>query len=113
MAEGDVISQSPAAGTELTRGETVTITVSSGRAQVDVPDVIGQSERNARSALRAAGLTAVTQQRTVTDPAQDGVVIEQRPGSGTQVDKGREVVIVVGVLEAVAPPPDTTTPEVP
>jgi beta-lactam-binding protein with PASTA domain/predicted Ser/Thr protein kinase len=113
VAEGDVISQSPAAGTELTRGETVTITVSSGRPQVDVPDVIGQSERNARSALRAAGLTAVTQQRTVTDPAQDGVVIEQRPGSGTQVDKGREVVIVVGVLEAVAPPPDTTTPEVP
>jgi eukaryotic-like serine/threonine-protein kinase len=113
VAEGDVISQSPAAGTELTRGETVTITISTGRAQVDVPDVIGQSERNARSALRAAGLTPVVQQRTVTDPAQDGVVIEQRPGAGTQVDKGREVVIVIGVLKVTEPPPDTTTPEVP
>ena len=48
--EGDVISQSPSGGTELTRGETVTITVSTGRPQVDVPDVIGMSERNARSA---------------------------------------------------------------
>jgi len=113
VAEGDVISQSPAAGTELTRGETVTITVSTGRAQVDVPDVIGQSERNARSALKGAGLAPVTQERTVTDPAQDGVVIEQRPGAGTQVDKGREVVIVIGVLKVTEPPPDTTTPAVP
>ena len=39
-------------------------------------------------------------------------MVEQRPGSGTQVDKGREVVIVIGVLEEVEPPP-TTTPEVP
>jgi eukaryotic-like serine/threonine-protein kinase len=110
--EGDVISQSPSAGTELTRGETVTITVSTGRPQVDVPDVIGMSARNARSSLRSAGLEPVTQERTVTDPAQDGVVVEQRPGSGTQVDPGRQVVIVIGVLEVVEPPP-TTTPEVP
>ena len=25
------------------------------------------------------------------------MVVEQRPGAGTQVDKGREVVIVIGV----------------
>jgi serine/threonine-protein kinase len=110
--EGDVISQSPSAGTEMTRGETVTITVSTGRPQVDVPDVIGMSERSARSTLGSAGLEPVTQERTVTDPAQDGVVVEQRPGSGTQVDPGRQVVIVIGVLEVVEPPP-TTTPEVP
>jgi serine/threonine-protein kinase len=96
----------------MTRGETVTITVSTGRPQVDVPDVIGMSERNARSSLRSAGLEPVTQERTVTDPAQDGVVVEQRPGSGAQVDPGRQVVIVIGVLEVVEPPP-TTTPEVP
>jgi beta-lactam-binding protein with PASTA domain len=39
------------------------------------------------------------QERTVTDPSQDGVVVEQRPGSGTEVDEGSDVVIVVGVLE--------------
>ncbi|HEX6583630.1 MAG TPA: Stk1 family PASTA domain-containing Ser/Thr kinase [Thermoleophilaceae bacterium] len=111
--EGDVISQDPAGGTELTRGETVTITVSTGQPQVDVPDVIGLSERSASSRLRSAGLEPVTQERTVSDPAQDGVVIEQRPGSGTQLDKGRQVVIVIGVLEEVAEPPPTTTPELP
>jgi beta-lactam-binding protein with PASTA domain len=40
----------------------------------------------------------VRQERTVTDPAEDGVVIEQRPGSGTQVDEGDTVTIVIGVL---------------
>jgi eukaryotic-like serine/threonine-protein kinase len=110
--EGDVIAQSPSGGTELTRGETVTITVSTGRPQVDVPDVIGLSERSARSRLRSAGLEPVVQERTVSDPAEDGVVIEQRPAPGTQLDEGRQVVIVIGVLEVVEPPP-TTTPEVP
>ena len=111
--EGDVISQSPAAGTELTRGETVTITVSTGRPQVDVPDVIGLSERSAGSRLRSAGLAPVTQVRTVTDPTQDGVVIEQRPGAGTPVDRGREVVIVIGAFELTEEPPPPTTPELP
>ena len=45
----------------------------------------------------------------MTDPAQDGVVIEQRPGAGTEVDEGREVVIVVGVLE----PEETLEPTEP
>jgi eukaryotic-like serine/threonine-protein kinase len=112
VTEGDVISQSPSGGTELTRGDTVTITVSTGRPQADVPDVIGMSERNARSALKAAGLEPVVQQRTVTDPDQDGVVVEQRPGPGTQLDRGRQVVIVIGAFELAEPPP-TTTPEVP
>jgi eukaryotic-like serine/threonine-protein kinase len=111
--EGDVISQNPGAGTELTRGGTVTITVSTGRPQVDVPDVIGLKERSASSRLSSAGLAPVTQERTVTDPAQDGVVVEQRPGPGTQVDRGRQVVIVIGVLEVTEPPPTTTTPVVP
>ena len=110
--EGDVISQNPAGGTEVSKGETVTITVSTGTPQVDIPDVIGLSESSAKSRLKSAGLKPVTQERSVTDPSQDGVVVEQRPGSGTQLDKGAEIVIVIGLVEVVEPPP-TTTPEVP
>jgi beta-lactam-binding protein with PASTA domain len=97
--EGDVISQSPSAGAKLTRGETVTITVSSGRPQVEVPDVVGMGEERATARLSGAGLTPVRQEREVTDPTQDGVVVEQRPGAGTEVDPGRQVVIVIGVLK--------------
>ena len=74
--EGDVISQSPSGGTELTRGETVTITVSTGRPQVDVPDVIGMSERNARSAPQ------------VRRPRARGPGAHRdRPGSGRRRDR--------------------------
>jgi serine/threonine-protein kinase len=96
--EGDVISQSPTGGTQVARGETVTITVSTGRPQVAVPDVVGMGEEGASGRLGAAGLTPVRQEREVTDPTQDGVVIEQRPGAGTEVDEGAQVVIVIGVL---------------
>jgi len=94
-----VIAQSPSGGAEVPRGERVTITVSTGRPQVDVPDVIGQSEERATGTISAAGLNPVTQERTVTDPSQDGVVIEQRPGAGTSVDQGDQVTLVIGVLE--------------
>jgi serine/threonine-protein kinase len=99
VADGDVISQSPTAGSDVARGSTVTITVSTGKPKVSVPDVVGMKEAKANSALARAGLTPVRQEREVTDPTQDGVVIEQRPGSGSQVDKGSDVVIVVGVLK--------------
>jgi serine/threonine-protein kinase len=97
--EGDVISQNPSGGAEVSRGETVTITVSTGQPQVDVPDVIGETEERAVGRISAAGLNPVTQERTVTDPSQDGVVIEQRPGAGTSVDQGDQVTLVIGVLE--------------
>jgi serine/threonine-protein kinase len=99
VPEGDVISQSPGAGTRVTRGDRVTITVSTGRPQVDVPDVVGMSEERAILRLNGAGLTPVSQKRAVTDPSQDGVVIEQRPGAGDEVDEGHQVVIVIGELE--------------
>jgi eukaryotic-like serine/threonine-protein kinase len=98
VPEGDVISQSPSAGTKVTRRDRVTITVSTGRPQVDVPDVVGMSEERAILRLNGAGLTPVRQERAVTDPSQDGVVIEQRPGAGEEVDEGHQVVIVIGVL---------------
>jgi serine/threonine-protein kinase len=110
VAEGNVISQSPTAGTKLSRGSTVTITVSKGKPKVTVPDVVGMKEAKANSALSRAGLTPVRQEREVTDPTQDGVVIEERPGSGSQVDKGSQVVIVVGLLkqnDTLAPTPTT------
>ena len=99
VPEDDVISQSPASGTDVTRGSRVTITVSTGVPKVTVPDVVGLREARANSTLTRAGLTPVREEREVTDPAQDGVVIDERPGAGTEVDKGREVVIVVGVLK--------------
>ncbi|MBB5491727.1 serine/threonine-protein kinase [Nocardiopsis metallicus] len=53
--EGTVISQSPDTGTNVGPGATVTLTVSSGPPEVEIPDVVGDSIRDARDALEDAG----------------------------------------------------------
>jgi serine/threonine-protein kinase len=96
--ENEVISQSPAGGDHVDRGSRVTITVSKGIAKVDVPNVEGLSPRDAASSLRSAGLVPVRREQDVTDQTQDGVVVDQRPPPGSQSEKGKQVVFVVGVL---------------
>jgi beta-lactam-binding protein with PASTA domain/predicted Ser/Thr protein kinase len=54
VPEGAVVSQSPATGT-LTRGGTVTLTISKGPKMVDVPSFIGKQATEARKALEALG----------------------------------------------------------
>jgi beta-lactam-binding protein with PASTA domain len=66
------------------------------------------SRQEALSALRADGLTGSVRERDVDDESQDGVVIEQRPAGGTGVDRGSDVVLIVGRF--VAPEPTPTTP---
>ena len=53
---GRVIGSEPPAGTEQTVGSRVTVLVSSGPAQVRVPDVKGDTQSAAESALANAGL---------------------------------------------------------
>jgi eukaryotic-like serine/threonine-protein kinase len=111
--EDDVISQNPAAGTEVDRGSTVTITVSTGIEKVSVPNVVGLSRRDAVSQLREVGLVAAPREVDVTDPSQDGVVTDQRPAAGIEIEKGKQVVIMVGVLiqdDTVTPGDQGTSP---
>jgi eukaryotic-like serine/threonine-protein kinase len=96
--EGEVISQDPSAGSELRVGSTVTITVSTGIEQVVVPDVVGIGAADAERQLRAEGLVPVRREMEVAEASQDGQVIDQRPAAGVEVERGREVVIVVGAL---------------
>jgi eukaryotic-like serine/threonine-protein kinase len=55
QASGTIIKQSPAANTPITPGEVVTVWVSAGPAQVNVPDVTGENLGQAEAALNAAG----------------------------------------------------------
>ena len=108
--EDQVIAQNPAGGTRVQQGGRVTITVSTGREKVAVPDVVGLSPGDASGQLRAAGLGAATRERPVQDQNDDGVVVDQRPGAGVEVDSGRQVVIVVGRLEEEGPAPTPGAP---
>ena len=83
VRSGRVVGTSPPAGTTLERGSQVTLNVSRGPEQVEVPDVTGQSEENARSALEGAGLRVGKVTREESDEAP-GTVIEQSPAAGEQ-----------------------------
>ena len=93
---GTVLTQSPAGGTTATRGSTVRITVSGGRQVRTVPDVVGETEAAADRILRNAGFTVRAVDRPVTDPGQQGLVVEQDPAAGTRVQGTTQVTIYVG-----------------
>jgi eukaryotic-like serine/threonine-protein kinase len=112
--EDEVIAQSPTGGTVVDTGSAVTIQVSIGQPLVTVPDVTGLSPGAASARLRAVGLVPSRQERSTTNPDEDGQVIDQRPGSGVEVEEGRTVVIVVGALiqdEELNPPAEEPPPE--
>jgi serine/threonine-protein kinase len=99
-----VISQDPQGGSSAPRGSTVHLTVSKGPKTVTVPDTTGYSQADAISALKSAGLTVSVTKQNVTDPSQDGLVIDQTPAGGTQEPKGTTVTITVGKYTGPGPP---------
>jgi serine/threonine-protein kinase len=93
---GEVIRQSPSAGTQLPPGSSVSIVVSKGEAKAKVPNVIGKERRQAVEALRAAGLDPTVQEQVTEVPPQVGRVTDQFPPPGSEVEPGSTVTVVVG-----------------
>jgi beta-lactam-binding protein with PASTA domain len=101
---GQVISQSPQGGSKADPGSEVDITVSSGPATVQVPNVAGQTEATAAANLAAAGFVVSTvHQSSTTVPA--GIVIGTNPAGGLSVAPKSPVTIIVST----GPPPTSTT----
>ena len=107
VPNGRVIGTTPPGGTTIERGTTVILDVSRGREQVEVPDVVGESEDNARSALEGAGLRVgkVTEEASEEEP---GTVIEQSPAGGEEVARDEAVDLVVAQAVAVPDVVDST-----
>jgi serine/threonine-protein kinase len=102
--KGQVLRQSPSAGTQVEPGSTVTIVVSSGEEeqQAKVPSVIGKERREAVELIRAAGLKPEVEEEETEVPSQVGRVTDQFPPPGTEAEPGSTVTIVVG-KKAAAP----------
>jgi beta-lactam-binding protein with PASTA domain len=99
---GNVISQSPIAGTSVYIGTLVDLIVSLGKA-VTIPDVAGMSQLDAESTILAAELVVgqVTQECSETVPA--GNVISQSPAAGLTVLAGSSVNMIVSMGIATVP----------
>ena len=98
VAAGNVISASPGADRVIVRGDTVTLTVSTGPKLVKVPYVVGSSADDARGTLEDAGFAVQIATTPVASDKVGDVITENPPGG--QAPDGATVTITVGVRQA-------------
>jgi serine/threonine-protein kinase len=90
---GQVIRTAPPAGTQIDKGSTVTLVISTGPQGVTVPSVVGQSQDSASAQLANVGLkVAIVSQDSTQTP---GTVLSQDPAAGSQAARGSTVTITV------------------
>ena len=95
---GAVIGFEPAAGTDLRRGDVVTVYVSTGHEPVPVPDVTGQTPEQATGNLEAAGFTVTRGEDGRSAAVDIGEVMAVAPGPGDGLQPfGSAVTITVSV----------------
>lgn len=96
IAAGNVISTNPKAGDDLNAGDTVTIYVSLGSADLPatVPNLEGLTEVTARNKLTVAGLS-LGEVKEVESDKEKGTVVGQSVAYGKRVTKGTKVDIEI------------------
>jgi serine/threonine-protein kinase len=90
VADGRVISVSPAAGTKVDSGSSVALVISKGPPPVVVPNLVDLPRRKAVAALTAVGLKAKVEAGAFTPLNR---VISQSPAAGQEIPKGSTVTI--------------------
>ncbi len=93
---GTVVDQQPAGGGTAPRNTTVTLSVSRGPTESQVPNVDGLSEEDARTTIEEAGFVVEVQREPTDDPNLHGSVLRQEPAGGSAAPEGSTVTIVVG-----------------
>lgn len=91
---GEVVSQSPSAGSKIKKGSQVTLFVSSGA--VVIPNLIGETRASAVRQLRALGLKTRVVQDPSAPPEDFGLVVDTYPPVGSRAKRGDTVTITVG-----------------
>jgi len=104
MAKGKVFKTDPTEGSTVDADSTVTVYVSKGKQQVEIPKVAGQPSSDAQQTLSDAGLNVETVNKHSTR-VPEGNVIGTDPKAGEKVDKGSTVKMFVssGVKQVSVP----------
>jgi eukaryotic-like serine/threonine-protein kinase len=104
--EGTVVGVSPGENTQAAPSTPIRLQISSGT--IELPDVAGKTEGEARDALVEAGFSAgqITTSSVERDDVPQGNVVGTDPPVGTDVGAGEDIVLLV----AVPTPPAEETP---
>lgn len=101
-----VLSQLPPPGATEPRGSEITLDVSAGQRQLQVPPVVGLTQGLAQDAIEKAGLEMGDVRETESQSAR-GAVLETSPAAGTVVTPSTRVDLVVS-----SGPPAVSAPDV-
>lgn len=109
VEEGRVTRTVPAADSELSKGDTVTVYISTGDGKVVVPPVIGFPKMEAIELLKDAGLNYEVREMYDSEVAE-GKVISQSEMPNSKVEKGTVVVIDISKGPEPTSEPSTEPP---
>lgn len=91
--QGLVCDQSVKKGEKVSAKTTITITISTGKGDKSIPNVVGMSESNAITALQSAGFKYNKEYKY--DDGEQGKVLSQTPSASTKGKEGDIVTIVI------------------
>lgn len=92
----ETVETAPAATTTATETVTETETVEGAPALVEVPDVTGPTEAEARRIAEEAGFDVRVEDTNAPTAEEVGEVVLQRPDAGTRAPEGSEITLFVG-----------------
>ena len=94
-----VISTSPTAGSQVAKGDTITITASKGKETktTTVPNLLGQNIDDAIQMIKDAGLTYNGKSSDYSDSYSENQVMNQSISAGKTVDEGTTISLTVSL----------------
>jgi serine/threonine-protein kinase len=104
-AQGIVINTEPDANSAVSAGDDITINVSMGTAQQQVPDCLNATYSECVSKLKDAGFEKLVQAPKESSPEQKGRVAETNPPAGSSSAITNEITILVGSGPGTTPVP--------
>ncbi|HXH87279.1 MAG TPA: PASTA domain-containing protein [Gaiellaceae bacterium] len=102
-AQGRIVAQAQPAGTELRRGDTVQVNVSTGAEPAPataVPNVMGAEQERARSLLEDAQFEVLAIELATADQSKIGRVLSQSPPASAQIPRGSLVILYIGAAQS-------------
>lgn len=110
VEEDQIAMQNPEEGERISKGDTITVYLSSGKPTGEVPSIVGRNYDEDKEMIEAYLESAGEYQiGTVTyeeSEEEKGVIIRQDPGEGSEAPKGTRINIVVskGSSKVAVPP---------
>lgn len=108
VEEGKVAGQNPRANSKAAKGSKVTLSVSRGAEQTEVPDLSNMTPDEARQALSKQGLKYEAGAAEYSSDVAEGRVARQNPAAGTKIAKGETVTCYLSAGEEGTVVPDVT-----